>query len=106
MAVRHNNAGEDGTGIHPYAEIDFTHNSEDYIVRVTANPPYRTVGDELNCHLDWKRISDGRARRYENVTLPAKLVADNGQRRHSLLRHFQAVRGSNTSVPSPVTNWP
>ena len=107
MAVWQNNEGEDGSGRYPYAEIDFTHNSEDYIVRITAVPPYRTATPgQLHCHIDWKRVSDGRARRYENVLLEPMQAGDNGRRRHSLLRQFQALRGSNQSVPSPVGDWP
>ena len=107
MAVRMNNQGEDGMGTHPYAEIDFTHNTEDYVVRITAAPPYRTaVRGELHCHIDWRRNSDGRARRYANVVLPPMDPGDNNQRRHTLLRQFRTLRGSGTSVPSPVRNWP
>ena len=52
MAVRRNNQGEDGTGMYPYAEIDFTHNSEDYVVRITAVPPYRTA-TRVSCTATW-----------------------------------------------------
>lgn len=103
MAKRFDNKGEDGSGVFPYAELDLTHGGDSYVVRITALPPYRNPAtDELLCHIDWMNSTQGTQGRYENVTLPAKTPADNNERSHSMVRHFQTNRGQGVSVPSPV----
>ena len=100
MAVRTNDLGVDGSGVFPYAEIDITHGGEDYIVRLTAVPPYRNKDtDELNAHVDYFRASTGESRRYEGVTIPAKGQGE--KRRESTIRLFKQFRGQGVSIPSP-----
>lgn len=101
MAVRHDNKGEDGTGMYPWAELDRTHAGKSYVVRVTAIPPYRDpVTDELLCHIDFLNATDGISGRWENVTLEAKQGGEG--RRGPMNRFFNTHIAGNTHIASPV----
>ncbi|MEE8598181.1 MAG: hypothetical protein V3S69_01430 [Dehalococcoidales bacterium] len=58
--------------------------------------------DTLNCIIDFHNITDGIFGRFDNRTLPARIPADAGLRRHVLLREFNVMILNDTPIASPV----
>lgn len=102
MAITINNAGDASSGFICYAEIDHTFQAKDYLIRLTARPPMLNADDTLNCIIDFHNITDSIAGRFDNVVLPQKIPADNGLRRHVLLREFNVMILNDTPIASPV----
>ena len=84
----------------PYAEIMDKRGGKEYVVRMTAIPPYRSENNELRAHIDYMDVAVGETRRYEAVMVPAPRL--NEKRRHPMLRLFRSNRGKGISIKSPV----
>lgn len=88
---------------YPYAQIEHTQGNKDFVIRFTAVPPYKNYQtDELYGHIDFLDVNTNEHGRYANVTLPPRLEADAGKRRHAAFREFARLLINETPVPSPV----
>jgi hypothetical protein len=89
-----------------YAETDeFSLLGSDWLVRMTAKPPYKDYAnnkDELLVSIDFHIIGTGEKGRWDDIWLPARLPQDNFKRRYSLYRTLPNLKAQVEPVPSPI----
>lgn len=98
--------GEDPITGESYSETDeFSLAGNDWLVRITAVPPYKDYAnnkDELLVNIDFHIPATGEKGRWANVWLPERLPNDNGLRRHSLYRTLPELKAQVEPIPSPI----
>lgn len=89
-----------------YSETDeFVLGPNDWLVRITAVPPYKDYAngkDELLVNIDFHIPATGEKGRWANVWLPPRLPQDNNLRRHSLYRTIPELWAQVEPIPSPI----